>query len=48
MNFDNFKTVGKQLALFIERVYGWLFYVLKVTDDPFLLDPIYNAAFPHG
>lgn len=48
MNFEPFKEVAKKIALLYERFAGWLFYVLKVTDDPFLLDPIYKAAFPKG
>lgn len=48
MNFDNFKDVTKSMIVFFERLYGWLFYVLKITEDPFLFDPIYDAAFPNG
>ena len=48
MNYRNFADVVKQILFFFERTFGWLFFVREETEDPFLLVPIYNAAFPHG
>ncbi len=48
MNWGNYLQLVKDAVFSYLRAVGWLFYVMKLTDDPYLLDQIYDSIFPEG
>ena len=47
MNFDAFKDFWAALLHFMDRVMGWLNYVLGGADDPYAYDGFWENLFPN-
>lgn len=45
MNVGNLVDVWAEIEKFIERVFGWLNFVVGKADDPFVFDGFWNDLF---